>query len=131
MGFIPGFINPHLPNAYLKSTFEEVWDKEYELLDETSKHKFRCSQDVNQYIFRYWQYMTGKFSPVNMKKQGEFYYIGQQFEECCNALRNQKHKMMCINDDLTQISLDEFEKYKNGLNSAFEVIVGEKSQFEI
>ena len=46
MGFIPGFINPHLPNAYLKSTFEEVWDKEYELLDATSKHKFRCSQDV-------------------------------------------------------------------------------------
>ena len=24
----PGFVNPHIPLAYLKSTFEEVWEKE-------------------------------------------------------------------------------------------------------
>ena len=131
MGFIPGFINPHLPNAYLKSTFEEVWAKEYELLDETSKHKFRCAQDVNQYVFRYWQFMTGKFSPINMKKQGEFYYIRKQFEECCDAVKKQKHKMICINDDLTQITQEEFQLYKNKLNSEFEKILGQKSQFEI
>ena len=130
IGFIPGFINPHLPNAYLKSTFEEVWEKEYELLDETSKHKFRCGQDVNQYIFRYWQFMTGKFSPINMKKQGAFYYIGKQFEECCSAIKEQKHKMICVNDDLPQISLKEFERHRDNLNLAFDTILPQKSQFE-
>lgn len=131
MGFIPGFINPHLPNAYLKSTFEKVWEKEYEVLNETSKHKFRSNQDVNQYIFQYWQFMTGKFSPINMKKQGRFYYIGAQFQECCEAVRKQKHKMICINDDLTQIDSDKFESYKVRLNSEFEQILGEKCSYEI
>ena len=30
-----GFVDPHMPNAYLKSTFEKIWELEYEILQKT------------------------------------------------------------------------------------------------
>lgn len=41
-----GFLNTHLPNAYLKSTFETVWEKEKKILEETSANRFRSPLDV-------------------------------------------------------------------------------------
>lgn len=130
IGFFPGFINPHLPNSYLKSTFEKVWNKEKNLLDETSKHKFRCKQDVNQYIFQYWQFLEGKFEPINIKKRGQFYYIGKQRKEWYDAITKQKHKMICLNDDLENVTKEEFFSLKKEMKKAFEIILGEKSLYE-
>lgn len=131
LGFIPGFINPHLPNAYLKSTFEEVWERETKILELTSEHKFRDSEDVNQYIFQYWQFMTGRFCPINSKRQGQFYYLGKQFEQCCKAIKKQKYKMICINDDLQNLTEKELLYYQHGINDSFEKILYKKSKFEI
>ena len=130
-GFIPGFINPHLPNAYLKSTFGKVWEKEERLLHETSTHKFRNREDVNQYIFQYWQFLEGKFAPVNMKKRGKFYYTEKQSEEWYEAIVKQKHKMICLNDDLDSVEKKEYLRIKRKMNTAFESILGEKSSYEI
>ena len=63
-GVFTGFFDPHLPNSYLKSTFEEVWEKEYEVLNDTCTHKFRDRRDVNQWLIRYWQLVKGNFAPV-------------------------------------------------------------------
>lgn len=131
IGFIPGFINPHLPNAYLKSTFEKVWNEEYELLDKTSKHKFRCKEDINQYIFQYWQFLEGKFVPINMKKQGQFYYMGEQRENWYHAIVTQKHKMICLNDDFDSIDEERYLNVKGKMDMAFKSILGEKSTYEI
>ncbi|MCQ5202630.1 Stealth CR1 domain-containing protein [Mordavella massiliensis] len=131
LGFIPGFINPHLPNAYLKSVFEEVWEREPEILEVTSGHKFRDSADVNQYIFQYWQFMTGKFFPINSKRQGQFYYLGKEFAQCCKAIQKQKYKIICINDDLQNLTEKEFLYYQQGINGSFEKILYEKSRFEV
>lgn len=131
IGFIPGFINPHLPNAYLKSTFEKVWNEEYELLDKTSKHKFRCKEDINQYIFQYWQFLEGKFVPINMKKQGQFYYVGEQRENWYHAIVTQKHKMICLNDDFDSIDEERYLNIKGKMDMAFKSILGEKSTYEI
>lgn len=131
MGFIPGFINPHLPNAYLKTTFNEVWEKEADLLDETSKHKFRSRDDVNQYIFQYWQFLQGKFVPINMKKQGQFFYLNQQTALWRQAIVKQKYKMICLNDDFENVTEEEYNRMKNEMSKAFNTILGEKSAYEI
>ena len=43
------FTNPHLPNSLLKSTMNKLWGNEYEILDDSSKTKFRDKNNVNQY----------------------------------------------------------------------------------
>src|SRR5699024_7645002 len=50
-----GIYNQHIPIPYLKETFDIVWNKEKEMLTQTSLHKFRNSTNVNHFIFRYWQ----------------------------------------------------------------------------
>ena len=39
--WFPGFYYQHTPSGFLKSTFEEIWEKEYETLDSTCCDKFR------------------------------------------------------------------------------------------
>lgn len=131
LGFIPGFINPHLPNAYLKSTLEKVWEKEGKVLDSTSCHKFRSGEDVNQYVFQYWQYLEGNFTPINMNKQGMFYYAQKQEKECINSIIKRKYKMICVNDDFIGNDMREFENLKNHINCAFQTILPKKSNFEL
>lgn len=127
---ITGFINPHLPNAYLKDTLDEVWEKEGEILDQTCRRKFRSPDDVSQDLFRYWQYATGRFMPVNMKKMGRFYYIEKQQGEYDSVIRKQKCRMICLNDDLETEDADIYNRLKNQIIEDFDVILGEKSQFE-
>jgi len=122
---ILGFYEPHHSNALLKSTFETVWKKEYSILNESSMHKFRTQNDVNQYIFKYWQFCTGNFIPgKNIKK---VYKIDRDFEIICDSLKKKKHKLLCINDGETK---ENFETQKKKLNECFEIILPEKSSFE-
>lgn len=122
---IPGFYNDHLPQAFLKSTFETVWEKESELLDEVCTHKFRdYGRDVNQWLIRYWQFCEGNFEPISSKR-------GICFNDVCdqalNVIRKQIYPMICINDNIVR----DFEKQKEELIEAFESILPEKSNFEI
>lgn len=126
----PGILNAHLPNAFLKSTFETAWEKEKDVLEETSSHKFRDVMDVNQWIFEDWQLASGNFYPRNAK-------IGKTYAICddddfnqkiYNIIRNQKMKMICVNDMVLET---DFESKKKQLLNAFEKILPEKSSFEI
>lgn len=122
-----GFRNFHLPSSFLKSTLEEVWDKEYEKLYDTSTHKFRNNEDVNQYIFSYWQFAKGTFYP-RQYNLGKYFEVKNNCDEICNSIRSQKYKMICINDTIECI---DFENVRNEIKDAFETILSEKSQFEI
>lgn len=126
----PGILNSHLPNAFLKSTFETVWKKEKSVLEGTSSHKFRDVMDVNQWIFEDWQLASGNFHPRNAN-------IGKTYAICddddfnqkiYNIIRNQKMKMICVNDMVLET---DFESKKKQLLNAFEKILPEKSSFEI
>lgn len=120
--------NFHSPYPYLKSTFEEVWQKENEKLSETCMNKFRTIYDVNQTIFWYWAIFKGEFYPqnVNICKQSK---ISSNNSMIINNIKNQKYKIMCINDTSLASDID-FEKTKKELSEAFETILGEKSSFE-
>lgn len=124
------FRNFHLPYGYLKSTYEEVWRREPEFLSSASAHRFRDIADPNHFLFTYWQYVTGKFTPRDVK-YGKYYSI-HYIEDAKNAAKDicsKKYKMMCIND--TIINNDDFEQIKKIVNNALHSLLPEKSSFEI
>lgn len=124
-----GFINPHLPNAYLKEVFEHVWQEESDVLDQTCRHRFRDRRDVNHWLFRYWQLVTGRFAPRAVS-MGHYYSLGNNNYQVERAILTQKHKLVCLNDDNRDPIID-FEKEKEIINAAFARLLPSKSSFEL
>ena len=121
-----GFKNLHAPGAYLKKTFEEVWEAETDLLNKTCSHKFRSADDVNQWVMLWWQVASGSFTPYNTdnlvcsvnKNTADF---------VCNAIKSQSNDMICVNDGADE---GDFDFLSEELKSAFQTILPEKSSFE-
>ena len=116
----------HLPQAYLKQTFQEVWELEPELMSETCSHRFRDEKDVSQCVFKFWQLLNGNFYNYNKRKAGRSLTVSTKTPEICQAIRNHQYKFICINDS-DQI---DFEKTRQLINGAFEEVLPEKSIYE-
>ncbi len=125
-----GFEYSHLAVSLLKSTIDLVWEQNYDWLDETCQHKFRHIDDVNQYIFRNYQYATGKFTPYCWRKKGRAYHIddseGGNVDAVCESIRTQKYQMICINE----ADVHHFEETKAKINRALAELLPDKSAFE-
>lgn len=126
----PGFRQYHLANSYLKSTFFEVWKKEYDYLDSICKNKFRTAADVNQWVFREWQLAQNKFKPYPKYKMGiiiDFEFNKNALQLCKKEMFRKKYKLMCINDGDT---IKNFEELKKSINEMLELKFPDKSSFE-
>ena len=121
-----GFYETHLPSPFLKSTFEEVWKQEEAVLKKVSGHRFRDDSDVNQYLMTYWQLASGNFAPGD-PKIGKMYDVGTQIDAITDAIRNQRRKLICVNDSE---KIDDFTGLQQQVTKAFDHILGEKSAFE-
>lgn len=127
VGGFSSFDNPHLPLAFLKSTINEIWEKEPEIMKLTSSHKFRSAEDVNQWLFRYWRFAKGEF--VQAKgPEGKFFSIGKDDGAIKSAIENQQYKMVCLSDDSVET---DFEKEQAFLCDCFEKLFPDKSSFEL
>jgi len=127
----PGFFgmnDPHLPYAYRKEIFEEVWSKEESLLNEVASHKFRQKDDVSEWLMRYWQLLKGEFVPSMLKGRTFVFKPGRMNEYIYEKVRSQSCHMICLNDSNPDV---DFEYEKGCLNSAFQTILPEKSTFEL
>lgn len=122
---ISSFRYNHNAQPFLKSTFSEVWEKEGDYLDKVCQNKFRSREDVNQYIFRYWQFGKGTFEPGMRSSYSVL--IRKDNQEFLDLIYKQKYKLLCLNDVDNSI---DFEKCKIEINRAFEYILPEKSSFE-
>ncbi len=122
-----GFHNFHLPASFLKSTFRAIWENEPEVLNDTSLHKFRTVHDVNQYVFSYWQFAAGNFSP-RKTGCGRVFYLGQNDQELMQAMSSKKYKMICINDSVSEVN---FIEKKEAINMKFNQLLPDKSTFEL
>lgn len=121
------FLSTHIPHSYLKSTFEEVWEKEEEILKKTSSSKFRNKENVNQWLMRYWQLVAGKFEPRSIK-DGKNFMLSDDNQAAINAIVNQEYKLICLNDT---INITDFEKVKYEIKNSFNQILSSKSNFEL
>ena len=128
----PGFWQSHIASSYNKSTFEEVWKKEEEILDKTCSHKFRETTDVNQWVFKEWQIASGNFIPRSSKFGKSFYIdrdgIKKLKKKILNCIKKQKVNIVAINDG--PMSDEEYSELIRDLKVSFETILPEKSSFE-
>jgi len=125
----PGFRNHHMPQAFLKSTFQEVWEVEEPLLREVSSHRFRDITDVNQYMLRFWQFMTGRFHPANIVKGTCRYTLSDRdADKLAAAIKMQKSDILVMADSE---KVSDFNTLVTKVNTAFDAILPEKSSFEL
>ena len=127
----PGFWQHHLPPSCCKSTYTELWKKEYDLLNETSLRKFRHTLNVNQWFFRNWEIASGNFYPRSVKKTGKYFGISniEDIYGIKKYIENQKGKMICLNDEVK--NEDDFYEIKNTIALCLEKFMPDKSEFEI
>ena len=116
----------HLTQPFLKSTFEIVWDKEYQKLNEACCNKFRADNDLGTALCRYWLLFTGKFEPT--KVIGKYFTMSNDNKKLVKAIKKRKYKVICINDSDTSI---DFEEAKKQINSALDKVLNKKSIFEL
>ncbi len=124
-----GFTNLHLMNPFLKSTFEEVWEKEPEVLKQSSAHRFREPYDVNQYLFQYWQFASGKFIP-RAHEVGRSRTINREnMDDIRHILAKKKYRSISLND--SALSDEAFADLKEEIGRLFASLFPEKSSFEV
>ncbi len=122
-----GFDELHLPQAFLKSSFEKAWEADEDILDATSRHALRDDRDVNQWLIREQQLAEGLFIPRN-PKIGKYLDLDRESDEAASVIREQKVKMVCLNDG--KMDPQSFTEIREKIQDAFEKILPEKSAFE-
>lgn len=123
-----GFYDYHMPNSYLKSTFQEVWRAEKSYLLNTNERKFRHDLDISQAVFRYWQLAQNNFHPIAKHKLGDFCRVGEvDVDEIVKKILSNKKPIICLNDH-DPSNLDETI---DRLEQAFEKKLPDKSSFEL
>ena len=127
-GYYVGFRIFHMPGAICKSELAEIWDKEYEILNETCSHKFRHMSDVNQWLIQWWQLAKGKYEPKR-EFRGSFDLEYRHINDICHMIKKQEFETICLND----METDEEKVYGEAalLEKAFSEILSEKCSFEI
>ena len=123
---ILGFQDFHLPISFLKSTFKDVWNSEESRLNTTLTHRFRSDNDYSIYLFRYFQLITGSFSPRSVNF-GKYYNLSDYNVEPIRDIKQKLHKVIVLND---QDDIKEFESVKLEIKEVFKQRYPQKSNFE-
>ena len=126
-----GFRAHHLPQPHLKSTFETVWEAEFDALDATCRNKFRGLNDVSHWLMKNWNMCSNRFVPQSAKI-GAVFNVAEDNSRTVDYIVRQKGKMVCVNDVVMIQGQDiDFERAKEEIKCAFEKILPEKSSFEL
>ena len=125
--FIAGTFG-HLPQPHLKSTFEEIWHKRPSVMERTSKNRFRTDDSVNHWLASSWDMVSGRFSPANEKRKGEFILLDiNNVDRICNLIRQQSCPQLCLGEKGGNQNLEYCVKE---VANAFRELLPEKSSFE-
>ena len=120
-------ITPHNAQPYLKSTFEEVWEKEGALLTKASENRFRSPDDFTQELFRTWQICRSNFVPYNTYSDTKMFPLLFRSKQAIRTIYDQSKKLICLNDNA---HIRHYAAVMQELEQAFETILPEKSTFE-
>lgn len=125
-GYFGNIVNRHLAVPLLKSTMEEVWEDQYEILNQTCLNKSRTMKDISPYLYRYWALMKGDF--VVRHNRGRAYHnVETNIKEIEKDIECGKHDMICLNDTL---NIKDLEHVIESLQESFNRRYPEKSSFE-
>ena len=119
----------HLAEPHLKSTFNAVWEECPAELEQSSLHKFRSDDQVNQWLVCAWNQALGKFYPAVADKRGRRLHITpENLDPICDLISHQKLPQICLNDGRYT---RELETCMGRIVSAFERIMPERSTYEL
>lgn len=123
----------HHPQPYMKRHIEQVRDVFNKEMKETSKHRFKLNTDITQYLYRYWHLMTGDFEPYNYKdglvaKISSLKYLQSIITD---INQNETVNFVCFNDQMSDISQDEFNQVIVVLEKYLSDTFPQKASFEL
>ena len=129
-----GMYSVHSAAPLLKSNFEELWACEGEYFESLAGNRFRSDSDVNQYLFREWGKLKGRFYPSNVTRHVMYSEISDDngrvirlIEAKGKRFLSPAVKIVCINDTVS--SPDDASVSKQ-LIDAFESAFSEASSYE-
>ena len=123
-----GFVEHHMPQAFLKTSFEKAWQRDEDILDATSRHPIRDDRDVNQWLIRNQQLAEGFFMPRKPLRDLAFLICNDE-ERMHKTIYRQLAPMICLND--AGLDDNRFNGIKEKLQQDFDSILGAVSSFEI
>ena len=116
----------HMPQAFTKRTYSEMWRLAPDIMGQTAKTRFRKGNTVNQDVFKSFQVLSGNFYPQSRKIGTPLFFSDET--KLKDTIENQRYKMCCVADDVAD---DDFEDAVERLRGYFEHILPNKSQFEL
>lgn len=126
---LPVGLYGHNAMPHLKSTFQEIWDRFPEIMDQISSSRFRSDDQVNQWLACAWNQAKGIFQPANATKRGIKINIEPvSLSWIQDIIRRQKYPLTCLNESEL---FDSPEQCMNEIVAAFERILPNKSGFEL
>ena len=125
-----GFTYRHTEQPFLKSVFEEIWEKEPVMLDKSCT-KFRTAESLTPYFVRYWQFASNRFEPFRPSGEFQGFSIRENtLNRILQALRNDKILSICLNDNPCN-EVDFYNQASILIQKEFERKYPEKSSFEL
>lgn len=124
-----GFSNYHTEQAFLKTIFDEVWEKEPDFMS-ASCSRFREEVIANPYIFRYWQLASNRFYP--QKKDSHFFFLTERgaMDQIERTILQSEGTSICLND--TSLCSDsDYEYIKDRLQHILDKKYPKQSSFEL
>lgn len=126
-----GLYEQHLPTSFLKNSYLEVWDKEFEVLDLTCKNHVRNFKvDVNQWLIKEWQIVSSNFKPRSIGVGNKVWIKNVEDAKIASKeVINSRYKLFCLNDHVANST--DIDEIIDIVSSALCEKFPEKSLFEI
>lgn len=125
--FFTGIFDPHMPQPYLRRSFERAWERWGPQLDASCRNTFRSLTDLSHWLIRYDALCRGEFIPRGMHDCALMTLGDNTIEAICDDIRTQRHRMICLNDNA---SITDFDETCRRLAAAFDAALPEKCSYE-
>lgn len=126
--FFPAFKDYHMPQPFLRSTLDTLWNEEGTELDATCRSRFRSTTDLSQWLVRYEQLATGRFAPVSMRDTLLTKLSDNSMDALRAAILSGRYSMICINDDN---AIQDPASCRRALTATFDALLPDKSAYEL
>ena len=125
-----GFNEPHTANSFLKSTFEDMWDKAPVEMEQVVSSRFRGDYSLSQWGVRYWQICMGNFE-LRKRHFSQLFKVAGKGDamSAADCIVSGKRKVVCINDDVEDD--DSFADISMAVINALQKVLPDKSSFEV
>lgn len=118
----------HHPQPYTLSTLKKCRELFGDAIRETSKHRFRTNQDVNQYLYRDYALLSGNFYPHF--HNDSFCFVLASIDLYNKTRHNLFEKTLnCLNDS-PFLKEEEYPRLKEKVDMDLEKCLPHKSSFE-